>query len=60
MTAENREVSISEKGYKLALSGKEGVSSWKKRLGLALGQNASKEFTFQLSNDIAPFIAEGC
>lgn len=60
MTAENKKVSISEKGYGITLSGKEGVSSWKKRLGLVLGGYASKAFTFQLSNDLAAFIAAGC
>lgn len=60
MTAENGEVSVSEKCYNLALSGKEGVGNWKKRLGLVLGGNASKALIFQLSNDLAPFIAEVC
>lgn len=41
-----------------ALSRKEGVSSWKKRLSLVLRGNASKAFTFQISNDLAPFTAE--
>lgn len=59
MTAENGEVSVSEKGYGLALSGEEGVSSCKKRLHLVLGGNASKAITFHPSNDLAPFIAEG-
>lgn len=60
MTADNRKVFVSEKGYRLALSRDEGDSSWKKRLGLVLGGNASKAFTFQLSNDLAPLLDEGC
>lgn len=50
---------MSERGYGLALCGEEGVSSWKKRLHLVLGGNASKAFTFQLRNDLVPFTAEG-
>lgn len=46
MTAENGEVSVSEKCYNLALSGKEGVGSWKKRLGLVLGGNALQKHLF--------------
>ena len=49
MTAENRKVSVSEKGYGLALSGKESLSSWKKRLGLVLGGNASKALLSSLA-----------
>lgn len=60
MTADNSKVSISQKGYKPALAREEGVSCWKKRLGLVLGGNSLKQFTFQLNNDLAPFIAEGC
>lgn len=49
---------MSEEGYGLALSRKEGVSSWKKRLSLVQRGNASKAFTFQISNDLGPFTAE--
>lgn len=49
---------MSEEGYGFSLSRKEGVSSWKKRLSLILRGNASKAFTFQISNDLAPFTAE--
>lgn len=58
LTVENRKFSVSEEGYGLALSRKEGVSSWKKRLSLVQRGNASKAFTFQISNDLGPFTAE--
>lgn len=62
MTAENRKVSVSEKGCGLGLSEEEGVRNGNKRLSFVLGDNILRAFTSQLSNDFGPFIAEawGC